>query len=283
MTGPRCLRMTETIPVRAAKDPGQQDRVTVVSTSVTLVTPVSHGGVRLHGVHVTTPSTPPDLAFVVGHGFTNHTGKPYVARVLRRFARHGGVIALDFRGHGRSGGRTTVGGDEVHDLAAGVSLARELGYRRVVVVGFSMGASVALRHAALADDRPDAVAAVSSPARWWSRETAAMRRVHWLLEQPHGRLAARALGVRLAGPWARVPESPVEVVHRIAPTPLLLVHGELDRYFAPAHATALHRAAGGAAELWLEPRTGHAESAMTPVLVDRIATWLDDASWRTWR
>ncbi|MEO6090204.1 MAG: alpha/beta fold hydrolase, partial [Umezawaea sp.] len=107
-----------------------------------------------------------------------------MSRVLNRFARHGGVVALDFRGHGRSAGRSTVGADEVHDLAAGVSLARSLGYRRVVTVGFSMGASIAIRHAALAADKPDAVAAVSGPSRWWVRETVAMRRVHWLLEQP---------------------------------------------------------------------------------------------------
>ncbi|WP_306743866.1 alpha/beta hydrolase family protein [Saccharothrix yanglingensis] len=236
---------------------------------------MSHDAVPLHGVHVR--STPPvaDLAFVVGHGFTNHVRKPFVARVLRRFARHGGVVALDFRGHGRSGGASTVGGDEVHDLAAGVSLARRLGYRRVVTVGFSMGASIALRHAGLHEDPPDAVAAVSAPSRWWVRETPAMRRVHWLLEQPHGRLAARALGVRLGAPWTTPPESPLEVVHRITPTPLLIVHGEQDHYFGPAHAVALHRAAGGDAELWLEPGVRHAESAMTPVLVDRIATWLD--------
>ncbi|MBB5954617.1 pimeloyl-ACP methyl ester carboxylesterase [Saccharothrix tamanrassetensis] len=236
---------------------------------------MSHDGIHLHGVHLPPERSVLDLAFVVGHGFTNHVRKPFVTRVLERFARHGGVVALDFRGHGRSHGRSSLGNDETHDLAAGVSLARALGYRRVVTVGFSMGASIALRHAALHAQRPDAVAAVSSPSRWWVRDTAAMRRVHWLLEQPHGRLAARALGVRLAPPWRTVPESPLEVVHRITPTPLLIVHGEDDHYFGPAHARALHRAAGGDAELWLEPRIRHAESAMTPALVDRIATWLD--------
>ncbi|MFI9813010.1 alpha/beta hydrolase family protein [Saccharothrix variisporea] len=239
---------------------------------------MSHKAVRLGGVHLQPARPGSDLAFVVGHGFTNHVRKPFVARVLRRFALRGGVVALDFRGHGLSQGLSTVGADEVHDLAAGVSLARELGYRRVVTVGFSMGASIALRHAALAEERPDAVAAVSSPSRWWVRETPAMRRVHWLLEQPHGRLAARALGVRLGPPWRTPPESPLEVVHRITPTPLLLVHGEDDHYFGPAHARALHRAAGGDAVLWLEPRIRHAESAMTPALVDRIATWLDRES-----
>jgi pimeloyl-ACP methyl ester carboxylesterase len=171
-----------------------------------------------------------------------------------------------------------VGGDEIHDLAAGVGLARALGYRRVVTVGFSMGASIAIRHAALATDKPDAVAAISGPSRWWVRETSAMRRVHWLLEQPHGRLAARALGVRLGAPWTTIPESPLEVVHRITPTPLLVVHGEDDHYFSPEHGLALHRATNGHSELWLEPATRHAESAMTPALVDRIAAWLDRAS-----
>ncbi|WP_246018573.1 alpha/beta hydrolase family protein [Saccharothrix australiensis] len=246
-----------------------------MSPTATPVTAVARDGVVLRGVHVTTAPTVTELAFVVGHGFTNHVRKPYVSRVLTRFARHGGVVALDFRGHGRSDGLSSVGGDEIHDLAAGAALARRLGYRRVVTVGFSMGASVALRHAALHAERPDAIAAVSSPSRWWVRDTPAMRRVHWLLEQPHGRLAARALGVRLAPPWRTVPETPLEVVHRIAPTPLLLVHGEDDHYFGPAHAHALHRATGGSAELWLEPRVRHAESAMTPALVDRIATWLD--------
>ncbi|WNV91145.1 alpha/beta fold hydrolase [Umezawaea sp. Da 62-37] len=234
----------------------------------------------LHGVHITAVQGVTDLAFVIGHGFTNHVRKPAVNRVLNRFARRGGVVALDFRGHGRSAGRSSVGADEIHDLAAGVELARALGYRRIVTVGFSMGASIAIRHAALAPDgaKPDAVAAVSGPSRWWVRESVAMRRVHWLLEQPHGRLAARLLGVRLGDPWATPPESPLEVVHRITPTPLLVVHGEDDHYFSPDHGVALHRASRGHSELWLEPGTRHAESAMTPALVDRIAAWLDHAS-----
>jgi pimeloyl-ACP methyl ester carboxylesterase len=239
---------------------------------------MSHDGVTLDGVHIAAPRGVTDLAYVVGHGFTNNVRKPPVRRVLERLSRHGGVVALDFRGHGRSAGRSTVGGDEVFDLAAAVRLARDLGYRRVATVGFSMGASVAIRHAALGDDKPDAVAAISGPSRWWVRDTVAMRRVHWLIEQPHGRIAARALGVRLGAPWAQVPESPLEVVHLIAPAPLLIVHGTDDHYFSPAHAEALHRATSGHSELWLEPGMRHAETAMTPALVDRIATWLASAS-----
>ncbi len=232
---------------------------------------MSHDGVRLHGVHYKSESS---LAFVVGHGFTNHVQKPYVARLLARLAQHAGVVAFDFRGHGRSEGKSTVGLDEVHDIEAAVRTARELGYRDVATIGFSMGASIVIRHAALGESKPDAVVSVSAPARWWSRETAPMRRVHWLLEQPHGKLAARAIGVRLGDSWVQPPESPLEVVSRITPTPLLIVHGELDHYFGPEHAKSLHRASLGHAELWLEPDMRHAESAATGELVDRMAAWV---------
>jgi uncharacterized protein len=233
---------------------------------------MSHDGVRLHGVHYKSDND--DLAFVVGHGFTNNVTKPYVARVLARLAAHAGVVAFDFRGHGRSEGRSTVGADEIHDVEAAVLTARELGYRRIATVGFSMGASIVIRHAALGETRPDTVVSVSSPARWWSRETAPMRRVHWLLEQPHGKLAARAIGVRLGDSWVQPPESPLEVVARITPIPLLIVHGDLDHYFRPEHARSLHRASLGHAELWIEPGMRHAESAASPDLVDRMAAWV---------
>jgi pimeloyl-ACP methyl ester carboxylesterase len=241
---------------------------------------VTADGVTLSG-EVFAGGTPSDMAIVVGHGLTQHIRKPAVRRVLTRLARHATVLAFDFRGHGRSGGRSTVGAAEVLDVAAAVAAARALGHRRVATLGFSMGASIVLRHAAgcaPGDPGVDAVAAVSSPSRWYVRDTAAMRRVHWLLEQPLGRVAGRALGLRLGRPWAEPPASPIEVVDRIAPTPLLLVHGTRDHYFPPEHATALHAATGGTAELWVCPSVRHAESAMTPDLVDRIAGWLSDSA-----
>lgn len=233
----------------------------------------SADGVALGGIHLPGPGGGRDTAFAVCHGFTHHTRHPATRRVLAALARRAGVVALDMRGHGRSGGRSTVGDRELLDLDAAVAWARAAGYARVVSVGFSLGAAVALRQAALGAAAPDAVVAVSAPARWYSRETAPMRRVHWLLEQPHGRLVARLLGVRLDGAWAVVPPSPVEVVGAVAPTPLLLVQFAGDRYFSAAHATALAAVARGHAELWIEPGAGHGESGTGDALVGRIAAW----------
>ncbi|WP_229674674.1 alpha/beta hydrolase family protein [Nakamurella endophytica] len=232
---------------------------------------LSLDGVRLRGVHH--PGVAGGAAVVVAHGFTNATAKPSTRAVVDRMARHAAVYAVDFRGHGRSGGRASVGRDEWHDLDAAVERARTDGYRTVSVVGFSMGAAVALRHAVLGRRPADAVVSVSSPSRWFIRDSVPMRRVHWLLEHPSGRLVGRALGVRLATPWPEIPTTPLEAVAGVAPRPLLLVHGTADHYFGPQHAAALHAAAGHG-NLWIEAGMTHAESGTTPELVDRIAGWL---------
>jgi pimeloyl-ACP methyl ester carboxylesterase len=229
-------------------------------------------GVSLSGIHC--PGDGSSTVLAVCHGFTHHTRHSSTRRVIAALARHAPVLAFDMRGHGRSGGRSTVGDLEPLDLDAAVAWARSAGYERVVTVGFSLGAAVALRQAASPthSTRPDAVVAVSGPARWYSRETVPMRRLHWLLEQPHGRLIARLMGVRLDGGWEVVPPSPVEVAAALAPLPLLLVHFSRDRYFSAAHATAL-AAAAGHAEVWTEPRDGHGESGTDAELAGRIARW----------
>jgi uncharacterized protein len=224
----------------------------------------------LDGFH-SVPETPSDLAVVMAHGFCNHVRGPAFERIATRLGRHHPIVALTFRGHRGSGGRSSVGPAEVLDLAAGVRLARDLGYAKVATLGFSMGAAVALLHAS--QHVVDAVVSVSSPSRWYVRETPAMRRLHWLVESPVGRMLAPIVGVRLDKPWYLLPVSPIEVVHQIT-TPLLLVHGDRDHYFPVEHGVALHRAAARA-ELWLEPGMGHAESATTPDLADRIGTWLN--------
>ena len=233
-------------------------------------------GVRVSAAH--RPARVPDgsgLAYVLAHGFTGTWRSAGLGRVAAVLSQEAGVVAFDFRGHGRSSGVSTVGDREVHDLAAAVGWARLLGYRQVATVGFSMGASVVVRHAALIGG-VDAVVAVSGPSRWYYRETAPMRRLHTVVETPWGRLLARlALRTRIdTRRWNPVPAEPREVVGAIAPTPLLVVHGDSDLYFPLNHAYELAAQAGPTARLWVEPGFGHAEAAIGPELTRRIAAWV---------
>ncbi|WP_243711399.1 alpha/beta fold hydrolase [Actinomadura sp. KC216] len=220
-----------------------------------------------------------DLCFVLAHGFTRSWRQPVLQRIAGVLNGHGGVIGLDFRGHGRSGGRSTVGDREVFDVDAAVAAARRRGYRRVAVTGFSMGGAIVVRHAAL-HGGVDAVVSVSAPARWYYRGTVPMRRVHWVIERRVGRMAVRlARGTRVAPKgWDPMPEAPYEVAGRIAPVPLLVVHGEADPFLPLDHGRQLYDAARDPRELWVEPAFGHAEVAATRDLIKRIAEWAEAAA-----
>jgi pimeloyl-ACP methyl ester carboxylesterase len=261
--------------------------VNPVFRTVTLVT---EDGVPIDAVHLPAPARPGpdelppaeapadrrDLAIVIAHGFTLSWQRPMVWRLVRRFNRAAGVVTFDFRGHGRSGGLSTLGDKEVNDLDVAVRYARELGYRRVATVGFSMGASVVLRQAALRGG-VDAVVSVSGPGRWFYRGTVAMRRVHLAAERRLGRAFARYfLDTRISPDGWPDPEplSPARAAARIAPTPLLVVHGDQDVYFPPEHGKQIYDAAGEPKEFWLIPGFGHAERHTDDALADKIAAWV---------
>jgi pimeloyl-ACP methyl ester carboxylesterase len=246
-----------------------------VLTTTTLVT---EDGVPIDAIHLPGPG---DLAIVVAHGFTLSWQRPNVWRVANRFNQAAGVVTFDFRGHGRSGGLSTLGDREIQDLDVALAYARELGYQRIAAVGFSMGASVVLRHAGLIGGL-DAVVSVSGPGRWYYRGTERMRWVHRAVERRAGRYVTRRwLKTRISpAGWKLVPVPPAEAAAKISPIPLLIVHGDQDQYFPPEHARQLYLAAREPKELWILPGMGHAESACSSELVDRIAGWVDRATTR---
>ncbi len=240
---------------------------------------VTDDGVPIEAVHLPQDS---DLAIVVAHGFTFSWQRPAVWRISTTLNRIAGVVSFDFRGHGRSGGLSTLGDRETRDLDVVVAYARELGYERIAAVGFSMGASVVLRYAGLVGGL-DAAVSVSGPGRWYYRGTERMRRVHFAAERRVGRLATRMMTNTRISParWDPTPMPPDEAAAQISPIPLLIVHGDKDLYFPVDHAQRLYDAAREPKELWLVPGLGHAESGCRPALVDRIGRWVATAAGAT--
>ena len=237
---------------------------------------VTADGVPIDAIHLPGGR---ELAIVMAHGFTLSWSRPFVWKVAKRLNQSGGVVTFDFRGHGRSGGLSTMGDREIKDLDVAVAYARELGYRRIVTVGFSMGASIAVRHAGIIGG-VDAVVSVSGPGWWYYRGTKPMRRVHWAVERRVGRLVTRTWLKTRVSPvrWDPDPLPPAEAAARIAPVPLLIVHGDQDLYFPPDHAQQLYDAAREPKELWIVPGFGHAETGMNAALLDRIGQWIREKS-----
>jgi pimeloyl-ACP methyl ester carboxylesterase len=264
-----------------------------VNPVVMTVMLVTQDGVPIDAVHLPPPARPDlgqqpgegpeeprDLAIVIAHGFTMTWQRPLVWKLVQGFNRTAGVVTFDFRGHGRSGGLSTLGDKEIDDLDVAVRYARELGYRRVATVGFSMGGSVVLRQAALLGGT-DAVVSVSGPGRWFYRGSAPMRRVHLAAEKRLGRaFSKRVLNTRISAEGWPVPDPmpPAEAAAKISPVPVLIIHGDQDIYFPPDHGQQLYDAAREPKELWLLPGFGHAERHTDDALIDRIVAWADQSS-----
>jgi pimeloyl-ACP methyl ester carboxylesterase len=209
------------------------------------------------------------VGLVFAHGFTGWHRKPRLVGFQEELARWFTVYAFDLRGHGGSGGISGFGAAEHLDVDAVVRRARTDGLARVITMGGSMGGIAVIRHAALLGG-VDAVVAVSTPARWIGHQTDAVRKLAWLTATDRGRRLLRWWGTRTPVAWERI-EDPVAVVDRIAPTPLVIVHGRDDHFFDEEEAWMLFRRAKEPKRLLLSGRFGHAEDGYDRAFARRIA------------
>jgi methylmalonyl-CoA epimerase len=214
-------------------------------------------------------SGPPDgPPLVVLHGALGSTAME-TDRVARRWAADYRVVAVDFRGHGASSGFDSAP-LSVETLAEDVlAVLDAVGVESAHVFGFSLGAAVALYTAWKYPERVRRVVTLGANVRWVDDEvrnmTAAMRAA---LDAPEGRWARklaqchgpdhwRGLANRTIDFTRRLPARPFpdEGLRSIA-APVLVVHGDRDRYFDLRHAVHLRRALRDA-QLWVIPGADH--------------------------
>ncbi|MGJ3510102.1 alpha/beta hydrolase [Enemella sp. A6] len=157
------------------------------------------------------------------------------------------VLLFDFRGSGDSeGSHLSMALHEQRDLRAAIDLAQQRRPdARISVVGFSMGASTAILTAA--DDQRIERLVLDSPFATMQDVIATGLRRYRI----PGTVvpAADAVNrVRYGYRFAQV--RPIDVIDRIAPRPMLVLHGTDDHVIPYRHAEMLVEAAGpGAAEL----------------------------------
>ena len=210
----------------------------------------------------------PRASVVVAHGFGAGVTEGRVVALAEAVQGAGfDVLAYDARGHGGSGGQTTLGDLERLDVEAAVgALAAD---RPVVLVGASMGAIAVLRYAASAPGRVAGVVSVSCPAEWRLPRNARGLLSALLTQTWVGRECARRwMRVRIASRRAR-PAPPVELIGHVG-APVAVLHGRRDPFISVQDAELLYEAAAEPRRVDFVDELGHAFDGpvATPVLTD---------------
>ena len=196
-----------------------------------------------------------DAAVVVSGGHRGRAGDVLgVSAALQRAGFH--VVVYGWRGTpGSDPAAHTLGVFERRDLQAAVdAVEARLGRVPVGLLGFSLGGAVSLVVAA------DAlrVRAVCADSAFSDPAGVLADGVERVLRIPGAVLTAPVAAVLALRTGARLTDfSPLAAVRRIAPRPLLLIHGDQDTAVPPGHARDLYAAAGEPRDLWLVPGAVH--------------------------
>jgi pimeloyl-ACP methyl ester carboxylesterase len=194
---------------------------------------------------------------VFAHGFYNNKDVYLFRKLILHFSEHFDVIGFVFRGHGKSTGLFRWTAQEEKDLECVVEYAKEHNYKRIGVIGFSLGAAIALIAASRTRDI-NSVIAVSPPYDFWKINYHFWKSEMW--QDLKLNLGRKGLGkkIRPGNPFEKKIR-PIDIVDKIAPTPVYFVHGEEDWLIDPRHSALLYDRAKNPKKIYIIPKTGHAE------------------------
>lgn len=233
------------------------------------VTIVSDDGTRLHALWMPTAATPRATVLYLHGNAENLTTHGHLVSWLP--AQGYAVLALDYRGYGKSAGECDV--DGVHrDAEAALAWLVARGHAStgpLIVYGQSIGGSIAIRLVADSPHRAQVRALVADSAfasyRRIAREKLGSVWLTWPLQWP--------LSWTISDRYAAI-----DVIDRIAPIPLLILHGDQDIVVDVSHARRLFAAAQEPKTLWIVPGGHHIDATFRLPVRERFVNWLNTVS-----
>jgi pimeloyl-ACP methyl ester carboxylesterase len=214
-------------------------------------------GLELRGCWIPARRSPvPAVIILHGHGGSLDTD---LHRAPAFHEAGFSVFLFDFRAHGASRGRiASFGYLERRDVMGAVAYVRGRGAEKVGLLGFSYGGIAAMLSAPLCPD-VYAVASDGGPARM--RSAIQGRGYEWRVPRWFSSFIAWLIVVitslRLRANLFRY--DAVRWVGRIAPRPILIIHGEDDPYLRDFD--DLWNAAAEPKEAWRLPGVGHTKAS----------------------
>lgn len=236
-------------------------------------------GVTLQGWFF--PSTKPDSPVILYAPATSKDQRSGLSLVAPFHQAGYHVLLFSYRGHGKSEGNRfgfTYGAYESKDIDAAVAfLANDRGIEKIGVIGHSAGAASTIISAAR-NTRIDAVVAAapfpSVEDIWYTNRPK-------FFPKPLFELTFKFVEFRKN--FSRSQVRPQDVIHQIAPRPVLLIHGVDDRRITQKQALDLFGNANEPKCMWLVQGADHGEvrSPLLDVQVQDILSFFNQALGKT--
>lgn len=164
-----------------------------------------------------------DEVIIIAHGWFMTKDSKYFIDMATVFSNFVDVISMDFRGHGKSSGFYTFTSKEPKDIKTVVEYAKKH-YKKVYLLGFSLGGALVLIHSAL-EKNVDKVIAISAPFSFNKIENHMWRKEAWIQTMKKFELK-RFFSIR-PSLIVRKKIRPIDIVDKIE-VPTLFIAGELD-------------------------------------------------------
>ena len=211
----------------------------------------SSDGVKLHGWFLPAREKAKGTVLFL-HGNAENIST-HIANVYWLPAQQYNVFLPDYRGYGASEGSPTLAGvqDDINSSMKYLLQRPDIDHERIVILAQSLGGALAIYNVANSPYRPNIKALITESAfsdyRGIVREKLSSFWLTWPLQWP--------LSFTVDNDY-----SPLPVVNKISPIPLLIVHGDKDNIVPLSHGQALFAAAAQPKELWVVEGGGHIEA-----------------------
>lgn len=191
---------------------------------------------------------------IICHGFSMSKDTKIFFNLSEELFKEYDIITMDMRGHGKSGGNFSFTTKEHEDIKTVINYINK-SYKYIFLMGFSLGAASSIIEVSQ-NKNVNGLIEVSPPASFNKIEYRFLNKNS--ISSGFKKFGSHLFKLKI-GNIFRKKISPIDIIDKISPVPLLIIHGDKDNIIFKQHAEALYKKAKDPKQLYIFKNGLHAE------------------------